>query len=143
MASYRFLYKTLFEIHNQSVPETCFGSYFQKGKIFSFGKESFSPFRKNHPLLDDTKFRLLLCILLVLRASRNISFSDSNHFLKFITKGFENLPSSFSLIPKICYQLLSSARGCIYTSRSRSFIQTFTTRWQVIMVLLPYHMKEI
>ena len=101
VASYRFLYKTLFEIHNQSVPETCFGSYFQKGKIFSFGKESFSPFRKNHPLLDDTKFRLLLCILLVLRASRNISFSDSNHFLKFITKGFENLPSSFSLIPKI------------------------------------------
>ena len=101
VASYRFLYKTLFEIHNQSVPETCFGSYFQKGKIFSFGKESFSPFRKNHPLLDGTKFRLLLCILLVLRASRNISFSDSNHFLKFITKGFENLPSSFSLIPKI------------------------------------------
>ena len=101
VASYRFLYKTLFEIHNQSVPETCFGSYFQKGKIFSFGKESFSPFRKNHPLLDDTKFRLLLCILLVLRASRNISFSDSNHILKFITKGFESLPSSFSLIPKI------------------------------------------
>ena len=135
VASYKFLYKTLFEIHNQSAPETCFGSYFQKGKIFPFGKESIFLFRKNHPLLDDTKFRLLLCMLLVLRVSRNISFSDSNHISKFITKGFENLPSSFSLIPKICYQVLSSTRGCIYTSCSRSFIQTFTTRWQVIMVL--------
>ena len=42
----------------QSVPQTLFDSYFQKGKIFPFGKESVFPFRKNHPLLEDTKFKL-------------------------------------------------------------------------------------
>ena len=57
---------------------------------------------------------------LVFCASRNVSFNDSNHILKFFTKGFENLP-------------------CIYTL---SFIQTFSTRWQIIMVVLLY-MKQI
>ena len=47
-------------------------------------------------------------------ASRNISFNDHNHILKFFTEGFENLPSSFFLIPKVCYQVLSSASGCIF-----------------------------
>ena len=99
----------------QSVPQTRFGSYFQKGKIFLFKKESTFLFRENHPLLEDKKFKLLLlCILLVLCASRNISFNDGNHISKFITEGFENLPSSFFLISKICNKVLSSARGCIF-----------------------------
>ena len=50
---------------------------------------------------------------LVFCASRNVSFNDDNHILKFFTEGFENLPSSF-LIPKIGSQVLSSARGCIF-----------------------------
>ena len=41
----------------------------------------------------------------------------------------------FLTVPKICFRVLSSARGWIYTSRSGSFIPTFTTRWQIIMVL--------
>ena len=32
-------------------------------------------------------------MLLVFNASRNISFNDDNHILKFFTKGFENLTS--------------------------------------------------
>ena len=79
---------------------------------------------------------------LVFCTSRNVSFNDDNHILKFFNEGFENLPSSFFLIPKIFYQILSSARGCIYTSRSGSFIWTFATRWKMIMVLL-FHMKQI
>ena len=63
-------------------------------------------------------------------------------FWNFSPKVFENLLSSLFWIPKICYQVLRSARGCIYTSCSGSFIQTFTTRWKVTMVL-PFHMKEI
>ena len=55
-------------------------------------------------------------------ASRNVSFNEDNHILKFFTEGLENLPSSFFLIPKICYHVLGSARGFIYTSRSGSFI---------------------
>ena len=104
---------TDFEIldrRSRIVPQTRFGSYFEKGKIFPFGKESIFPFRKNHPLLEDTKFRLSLCMSLVFCASRNVSFNDDNYILKFSAK--------FSLIPKICYQVLSSARGCLYTSRS-------------------------
>ena len=38
VASYKFLFKTLFEIHNKSEPQTRFGSYFQNEKIFPFGK---------------------------------------------------------------------------------------------------------
>ena len=82
-------------LHCQSISQTCFSSYFQKGKIFPFRRESIFPFWKNHPLLEDTKFKLLLCILLVFRASKNISFNDDNHILKFFIKGFENLLSSF------------------------------------------------
>ena len=78
---------------------------------------------------------------LVFGASRNVSFSNDHHILKFFTEGFENLLSSSFLIPKICYRVLSSARGRIYTSRSGSFIQTFTTRWQIIMLLL-FHIKQ-
>ena len=37
-------------------------------------------------------------------------FSDNNHILKFFMKGFKNLPSSFFLILKICYQVLTSAQ---------------------------------
>ena len=95
---------------NQSVPQNLFGSYFQKVKIFLFGKESVFRFRKNHPLSGDAKFKLLLCMSLVFCATRNVSLNDDNHILKFFTEGFENLPSSFFLIPKICYQVLSSAR---------------------------------
>ena len=51
---------------------------------------------------------------LVLCASRNVSFNDENHILKFFTEGFENLPSSSFLIPKVCDQVLSSARGFIF-----------------------------
>ena len=93
MASYKFLYKIWFEIHNQSVPQTSLGSYFQKGKVFLLRKEFIFPSEKNHPLLEDVKFKLLLYMSLMLRVSRNVSFSDNNHILKFFTKVFENLPS--------------------------------------------------
>ena len=89
---------TDFEIldrRSRIVLQTRFGSYFQKGKIFPFGKESIFPFRKNHPLLEDIKFRLSLCMSLVFCASRNVSFNDDNYILKFSTKGFRNLPPSF------------------------------------------------
>ena len=79
---------------------------------------------------------------LVFFTSRSVSFNDSNRILKYFNEGFENLSSSFFLIPKICYQIFSSPRGCVYTSRSGSFIWTFATRWQMIMVLL-FHMKQI
>ena len=98
----------------KSVPQTRFRSCFQKRKIFHFGKESVFPFRKNHPLSEGKKIKLSLCMLLVFSASRNVSFNDDNHILKFFTKGFESLPSSFFLVPKVCYQVLSSARGCIF-----------------------------
>ena len=48
----------------------------------------------------------------------------------------------FSVLKIICYQVLNSAHGCIYTSHSGSFIPTFTTRWQIIIILL-FHMKQI
>ena len=77
------------------IPQTHFGSYFQKRKIFHLGNESIFLFWKNHPLSEDKKFKLSLCMLLVFCASRNVSFNDNNHILKFFTEGFENLPSSF------------------------------------------------
>ena len=46
------------------------------------------PFRKNHPFSEGKKFRLSLCMSLVLCASRNVSFNDDNHILKFFTEGF-------------------------------------------------------
>ena len=49
-------------------------------------------FRKDHPLSEDTKFKLMLCMLLVFCASRNIY---GNYILKFFSNGFKNLPSSF------------------------------------------------
>ena len=58
---------------------------------------------------------------LVFCASRNVSFNDHNHILKFFTEGFENLPSSSFLIPKVCYQVLSSARGRIIYFPFRKF----------------------
>ena len=67
------------------------------------GKNPVFPFWKNHPLSEDTKFKLSLCMLLVFCASRNVSFNDNNHILTFFTQGFENLPSSSFLILKICY----------------------------------------
>ena len=125
----------------QSVSETRLGNFFQNRKIFPFRKESIFPFWKNHPLLKDPKFKLLLCMSLVFRASRNNVFSFGNHIFEFFTKDFENLSSSFFLFSKICCQVLSSARGCIYSFHSGSFIQTFSTRCQVIMVV-PFHMKK-
>ena len=89
--------------HKQSVPQSRFSSYFQKGKVFPFGKESIFPFRKNRPTSEDTKFKLSPCMSLVFGASKNVSFSNDNHILKFFTEGFENLPSSFFSVLKICY----------------------------------------
>ena len=106
----------------KTLPQTHFGSYFQKGKIFPFGKESVFPFQKNHPLSEDRKFKLLLCMSLVFCALGNLSFNDDNHILRFFTEGFENLSSSFFLISKICYQVLSKECRCIYTSHLGSFI---------------------
>ena len=88
---------------------------FNRGRSSLLGKKSVFSNWKYHPLSEDRKFKSLLCMSLVFCASRNVSFNDSNHILKFFTKGFENLPSSFFLIPKICYQVLSKACGCIYT----------------------------
>ena len=78
----------------QSVPQTRFESYFLNGKIFLFGKESIYPFRKNHPLSEDTKLKSLLYMSLVLGALRNVSFNDDNHILKVFTEGSENFWSS-------------------------------------------------
>ena len=37
-------------------------------------------------------------MLLVFGVSKNVSFGNDNHILKFFTEGFENLQSSFFLI---------------------------------------------
>ena len=117
----------------QSVPQTCFTSYFQNGKIFPFRKESIFPFQKNHPLSENTKFKLLLCMSLAFGKLKNVSFGNDNHTLKFSTEDFENLPSSFFFFSSENLLLrLSSTCGCIYTSHLGSFILTFTTRWQII-----------
>ena len=60
--------------------------------------------------------------------------SFHRRFWKFTVKFFFN--------SKICYRVLSGARGCYFSSRLGSFIQTFTTRWPIIMVLL-FNMKQI
>ena len=65
-----------------------FGNCLQKGKIFPFGKELIFPFQKNHPLSEDKKFKMSLCMSLVFGASRNVSFSNDNHILKFFTESF-------------------------------------------------------
>ena len=79
-----------------------------------------------------------------LGAQRNVSFSDDTIILKFFTKGFEIFLSIFLLIPKNLLSSIehSSACSCIYSSCLGSFIQTFTIRWQVTMVLL-LHTKQI
>ena len=74
---------------------------------------------------------------LVFGASRNISFNKSNHILKFFTKGFENLPIFF-LISKIYYQVLSSARGCIYTSLFITYNKMADNNGTAL-----FHMKQI
>ena len=97
---------------------------FQKGKIFPFGKEFVFLFQKNHPLSADAKFELSLCMLLVFCASRNIfnekqqSYFEIFHqrFWKFTVKFFSVFFNSEN-----CYQVLSSAHGCIYTSHSGKF----------------------
>ena len=81
-----------------------------KGEDLPFGKESIFLFQKNHPLSEDTKFKLLLCMSWVFGASWNVSFNDDNHILKFLTEGFENLPSSF-FNPE---NLLSSIEQCTW-----------------------------
>ena len=80
--------KIVIFILQQSVTQTHFGSYFQKGKIFPFKKEHIFPFLKNHPLLEDTKFKLSLCLLVVFGALRNVSFSGKNYILKIFTGRF-------------------------------------------------------
>ena len=85
-------------------------------------------------ILENTKFKLLLWMSLVFRASTNVCFSGNNLILKFYIKGSKNLPSSSFFNSE---NLLLSYEQC-----TGSFIQTFKTRWEVIMVL-PLHMKEI
>ena len=128
----------------QSVPQICFGSYFQKGKIFRFGKESIFPFRENHPLSEDTKIKLSLCMLLVFGASKNVSFNNNNHVSKLFAKGFENLSSSFFFsVPKIYYISSIEQRTWLHLYFPfGSFIPTLTTRWQIIMALL-FYIKQI
>ena len=48
---------------------------------------------------------------LVFGALRNVSFNDDNHFLKFFTEGFENLPTSFLFNSE---NLLSSIGQCTW-----------------------------
>ena len=86
---------TNYSASKQSVPQTCFSSYFQKGKIFPFRKESIFPFQKHHPLSENTKFTLLLCMSLAFGKLKYVSFGNDNHTLKFFTEDFENLLSSF------------------------------------------------
>ena len=67
---------------------------------------------------------------LVFCALRNISFNDSNHILKFFTKGFENLPSSFFfLIPKTCYQVVL-------------ILPLFTLSSSCLFLGMPYQMTD-
>ena len=105
MASYKLLCKTWFVIHNQSVLQTRFGKYFWKGNIFPIRKESMFPY----PLLENTRFKLFLCMLIVFRTSRNISFSDDNHILKFFAEGFWKFTIKSFLNPE---NLLSSIAQC-------------------------------
>ena len=84
-----------------------------KGEGLPFTKESTFPFWKNHPLLEDTKFKLLRCLLLVFDASRNVSFNDDNHILKFFTESFENLLSIF-FYSYNSKNLLLSIEQCIW-----------------------------
>ena len=86
----------------------------KRGRSSLSGKNSSSRFGRIISFRKTKKIKLSLCISLVFCASRNVSFNDHNHILKFFTEGFENLPSSFFLIPKVCYQVLSSASGCIF-----------------------------
>ena len=112
---------------HQCVPETCFSSYFQKGKILIFGKESIFLFLllgRIIPFWKAKKFILSLCMLLVFGALKNVSFSNNNRISKFLQKVLKiSFWVSFP-VQKICYQVLSSARDCIYTSHSGSFIPT-------------------
>ena len=80
----------------------------KRGRSFLSGKNLSSCFRRIIPFLK-TKFKLLLCMLLVFCALRNISFNDDNHILKFFTKGFQNLLSSFFFSSE---NLLSSTEQC-------------------------------
>ena len=77
------------------ITRNSFEQLFPKGKIFSFGGGWIFLFWKNHLLLEDTKFKLLLWMSLVFRASTNVSFSGNNHILKFFIRRFKILPSSF------------------------------------------------
>ena len=69
----------------------------KRGRSSRLGKNPSSRLGwKNHPLSEDTKSKLKfsLCImLLVFSASKNVSFNDNSHILKFSTEGFENLQS--------------------------------------------------
>ena len=58
MASYKFLYKTWFEIHNQSVPQTPFSSYFQGERSSLLANNQFYCFGRTIPFL---KTQILNC----------------------------------------------------------------------------------
>ena len=126
----------------QSIPQICFRSYFQNKKIFLFGKKSIFPFRKNHPLSENTKFKLSLCMSLVFGASRNISFNYNNHIFKLFTKGFENLLSCFFFNSE---NLLSSIGQCtclhLYFLFGKFHLHILNK--MADNMVLPFHMKQI
>ena len=133
-----------------SVITEYFNSPYQKHILAVTSKREDLPFRErihifqfgnNHPLSEDKKFKLLLCMSLVVGASRNISLSDKI-FGNFSLNVLKIYCQVFFLILKICYWLLSSAYGRNFSSCSGNFIQTFTARWTIIMVLL-FYMKQI
>ena len=104
----------------------------RKNPFSGFGR--IIPFRK-------TQFKLSLCMSLVFGASRNVSFNDENHILKFFTKGFENLPSSFLFNSE---NLLSRIGQCMWLHLYFPFgkFHLDIHNKMTIMVLL-FHMKQI
>ena len=92
----------------------------KRGRSSLSGKNPFSCFGRI--ILKTQNLNCRCAMLLVFGASRSISFNDDNHILKFFTEVLKIYCQVFFLIPKICYRVLSSARGYIYTSCSGSFI---------------------
>ena len=88
------------------------------------GKDRLFREKINFLVLEDRKFKLLLSMSLVFRASTKIYFSDSDHILKFAIKGFDDFFFNSG-------NLLSSIDQCM----GHSDIQ--------VIMLLPLHMKEI
>ena len=132
-------------IHSYSlyVPQTCFGSYFQKGKIFMFGKESMfpigmeesSPFRRHKIEILAVHVASVQCIKKCFFQWQQSYFEIFNwRFWKFtIIKLFFNSENLLSSIE----QCMVPAFTFILPIREVSFRHSFTTRWwQIIMLLL-------